>query len=345
MRLEVERERGERLDDALRTLIAADPYLAYANFAPIATRPGALHALHLGHWRAAADALGVLVARDAGRPLGVLRLDRRDFESQHFGMAVARIDVPLAVADEPTRLAALRALYAAAIGILRAQGYDHVTTGASTQDRIGCWAVQEAGAFHVGTKISWMQALTGSREPNELPAPLRLDVFERAEIPRLPAASWRRLLAWTAEAFDRGPFVFDLDVPRERAAAIYQVWTEKAMTGEWADALLVVRDGDDVVAFHTMMRLPELSAAAGVGILGRGIGGTLPGYRGLFTALQRATAAVRPLGARYLENETQSATIPSINVFGKLGHQCLRSVASFHMRLAPGGARHAGGSR
>jgi len=82
-----------------------------------------------------------------------------------------------------------------------------------------------------------------------------------------------------------------------------------------------------------MMLLPDLSAAAQVGILGRGIGATLPGYRGLFTALQRACAAARPLGAGFLENETQAATIPSINVFGKLGHRCVRSVASFHRRL------------
>ena len=49
---------------------------------------------------------------------------------------------------------------------------------------------------------------------------------------------------------------------------------------------------------------------------GRGIGATLPGYRGLFTALQKECAAVRPLGASYLENETQSSTIQSIQVGG-----------------------------
>jgi hypothetical protein len=82
-----------------------------------------------------------------------------------------------------------------------------------------------------------------------------------------------------------------------------------------------------------MLLLPDMSEAAGVGIIGRGIGATLPGYRGLFTALQKECAAVRPLGASFLENETQTATIQSIQVFGQLGHQCLRSTASFHMRL------------
>ena len=83
---------------------------------------------------------------------------------------------------------------------------------------------------------------------------------------------------------------------------------------------------------------------AGVALVtggGRGIGASLPGYSGLFTALQKECAARRPLGAGFLENEAQTSTVPSIHVFGKLGHHCLRSTASFHMRLDPPGPRAA----
>jgi hypothetical protein len=334
MSILIEREEGARLAGAVEALLAAEPYLAYANFAPIAGREGALLALHRRWWLAAADGLGVLVAREAsGRPLAMLRLEHRAFESEHFGMPVAKIDVPAGVADEADRLGALRALYAAAAARLRELGYRHLTAGASAQDRAGCWAVQELGAFHVGTRISWLQPLTGEPHVHALAPGLRVASYQKPSIPSFEPRAWRRLLDWTAVGFDRGPFVFDLAVDRERAARIYRVWTEKAMTGEWADALLLVWDGDEVIAFHTMMLLPELSEAAGVGMLGRGIGGTLPGYRGLFTALQRETAAVRPLGAAYLENEAQTATIGSIQVFGRLGHQCIRSTGSYHMRL------------
>jgi hypothetical protein len=269
----------------------------------------------------------------------MLRLADREFESRHFGLRIAQIEAPAGIADESLRLAALRGLYGAARGRLREAGYEHLTALASTQDRIACWALQETGAFHVGTRISWMQALSGQRIPHDLPAPLRIELYEKADIPKLARAHWQRLLDWTNEGFDRGPFVFDLNVPRERSTGVYRVWTEKALTGEWADVLLVVRDGDEVVSFHSMLLLPDMSEAAGVGIVGRGIGATLPGYRGLFTALQKECAAVRPLGAGFLENETQTATIQSIQVFGKLGHQCLRSTASFHMRLGGSGGR------
>lgn len=330
-RVTVARETGARLDDAVDVLLRAEPWLAYANFPPIADRGDGALGLHRRHWRTATHAL---VARDAdARPVAVVRLDHRDFESRHFGLRMAGLAPVAAVADETVRLAALRALYRAALAALRDDGYQHVAATTATQDRCAYWALQELGCFHVGTKISWMAPLTGAPVDEPLPAPLRIEVLDATTIPSLPRASWRRLLDWTATAFDRGPLVFDLGVPSDRAAAVYQVWTEKALTGEWAEVLLVVWDGDEIVAFNSMQRLPDLSEAAGIPILGRGIGASLPGHRGLFTALQQACAAVRPLHAGFLENETQSSTLPSIQVFGKLGHRCIRSIGSFHRRL------------
>ncbi len=337
MHIRVAREQGGRLEEALATLVPLEPYLAYANFPAICRREGGLLGLHMRRWRAAAGGLGVLVARgDDGRPLAALSLEHRDFESRHFGLSMAKTEPPAAIADEPLRLEALRALYGAAFATLREGGYQHLAVVTSTHDRVGCWALQELGGFHVGTKISWMQSLTGCPNQSRPAAPLRIELHDKATIGAIDPASWSRLHEWSGQAFDRGPYVFDLHVPRERAVAVYQVWTRKALTGEWADILLVVRDGDEIVAFNSMMLLQDLTDAAGVGILGRGIGASLPGYRGLFTALQRECSAVRPLGAGYLENETQASTVQSINVFGNLGHHCLRSTASFHVRLDKG---------
>lgn len=345
MSVRIVQEQGPSLDEAMAPLLAEEPYLAYANFPPIAERIGSLHELYRSRWQAAAGGEGVLVARAAGRPVASLALRRRDFESRHFGRRMAGIELPLAVPGEEERLAALRQLYGAAFELLAARGYDHVSTECSAHDRAAAWVLQERGAFHVGTRISWMQSLTGSGSPAASLAPgLRIEHFDRESVRRLPRSAWARLHEWSAQAFDRGPYVFDLSVPLERSRQVYQVWTEKAFTGEWADVVIVVRDGDEVVSFHTMLLLPELSEAAGVGILGRGIGGTLPGYRGLFTALQRETSASQPLGARYLENETQASTVGSIQVFGKLGHHCYRSSAIFHVSFsaAPRGATHEG---
>lgn len=337
--MRVAREQGAALDAASDALLPIEPYLMYANFPPMAHGAGGVFGLHRRRWRQAAGALGVLVARDEhDRPLGMLALAPREFESAHFGMRMAKIGAPAALSEEAARLPVLRSLYATAVETLRGEGYEHVSAVCSTLDRVAAWSLQDCGGFYVGTKISWMQSLTGRPRVDELRAGLRMEVVDKPAIGALDPAAWRRLHEWSGTAFDRGPYVFDLTVPRAHAMGIYQTWTEKAMRGEWADILLLVRDAEEIVAFHTMMLLEDLSEAAGVRIVGRGIGGTLPGYRGLFTALQQECAAIRPLGASYLENETQASTIQSINVFGKLGHHCLHSMASFHMRLDQGGA-------
>jgi len=332
MELSAQWEDGAAREQALSELLAAEPHLAYRNFGPIEGRGGGALALQRRRW--SAPEAQVLVVRDrSGRPLAALRVQHRTFESAHFARAVAGVDAPAAVAGEAERLSALRAAYAELVAALRVRGYAHLMASVSTQDRAAYRAVQEAGCFHVGTRISWMQSLTGAAAESELAAPLRIELHEREQIPRLPRASWRRLHEYCRHAFDRGPFVFDADVPLERATELYQVWTEKALTGEWCDALLVVRDGEEIIAFNAMLLLEDLSEAAGAGILGRGIGASLPGYRGLFTALQKECSARRPLGASYLENEAQASTIGSINVFGRLGHHCFRSTASFHRAL------------
>lgn len=334
MQIRVEREQGSALAQAVDSLLSKEPYLAYANFAAIAGRDGALLSVHRQHRLRSASNIDTLVARDeSGQPLASLSIEPRTFESEHFGMRIGKIDPIIGVGGESLRAGALRSLYAAAFDVMRAQGYDYVTAAASTDDRVAGWILQELQAFYVGTKISWMQPLTGAAYAHRLPDNLRLEVYEHPTQNTLARASWQRLWEWSGRAFDRGPLVFDRNLPLARSTAVYQVWTEKALTGEWAEVLLVVRDGDEIVGFHTMMLLRELSDAAGVGILGRGIGGTLPEYRGLFTTLQRETCARRPLGGAFLENETQASNVQSIHVFGKLGHQCIRSTASFHRRL------------
>jgi hypothetical protein len=321
----------------LDALLGAEPELAYGNFAPVAARPGSVEALHRRRWLAPDEHVATLVARDpAGRPVAALRLEERPFETEHFALPMARIERPLGVREPALRLAALRPLYQRAFAELRARGFAHVAARASTRDRAAPWAIQEAGARHVDTQVSWMCPLTGAPHDEQLPGRLRHEVHDRESVRRVAPAAWKRLAEWSGRAFDRGPLVFDWTLDAERASAIYRVWTERVMTGRWADFVLLVREDDEVVAFISMLHLPDVSEAAGTVVYGRGLGATLPEYRGLFTAIQREMVARQPGGARFMENETQVATIGSINVYAKLGFRYLRSTANFHARLDGG---------
>lgn len=327
----VELEHGERLAEALDSLLAAEPELPYANFAPVAARPGAAVALHRERWIEAGEAL---VARDAeGTPLAAVRVDPREFESEHFELPMATLDRPLAAADPAARVAGLRAVLRAAVEHAHDAGYAHLAARASTRDRATPWVLQELGAFHVDTQVSWMASLTGMPHDEQLAPPLRVEIRERSTPGDLPRSAWKRLAEWSGRAFDRGPLVFDHTLPHARALRVYEAWTERVMAGEWADAVLLAWDRDEIVAFISMLAMPEVSRAAGAVVCGRGLGATLPEYRGLFTAIQREMIAARPLGALYMENETQAATIGSINVYARLGFRYLRSTSTFHLRL------------
>ncbi len=331
----VEIEQGVRLADAVDALLSAEPELPYSNFAPVAARAGSAAAIHREHWIRGAE---VLVARTpGGAPLAAVRLDERPFESAHFGIAMAKLDRPLAVAAADLRLAGLRAVMRAAVDRAQQRGFVHLAARASTRDRVTPWVLQEVGAVHVDTQVSWMASLTGMPHDDPLPPGLRFEIRERGSFGEIPTSAWKRLAEWSGRAFDRGPLVFDLTLPYERALRVYEAWTERVMTGAWADAVLLVWDRDEIVAFISMLEMPEVTREAGAVVCGRGLGATLPEYRGLFTAIQREMIAARPLGASYMENETQVATIGSINVYAKLGFRYLRSTATYHLRTDGGG--------
>jgi hypothetical protein len=325
-------------EPSLDALLAVEPHLDYANFQPVAERAGAAQALHRERW-IAGEGQAWLVRDASGRAVAALRAAPRPFESAHFGLAMARLEAPIAVAEAEPRFAALRALYATARAELSAAGCAHVAARLSTRDREGCWAVQEAGGRWVDTQVSWMCPLSGTPHDEAVPGALVLEVHDRASVAALPRASWKRLAEWGGAAFDRGPLVFDRTLPAARARAVYESWTERVMTGEWADAVLLARDGDEIVAFISMQELPDVSRAARTRVCGRGLGATLQRYRGLFSAIQREMIARRPLGASFMENETQVSTIGSVNVYAKLGFRYLRSTATFHLHLDDARAR------
>jgi len=329
----VTEEAGGALDEALDVLLPQEPHLEYANFQPVAQRPGAAASLHRTRWRDPDGRIAALVAREDGRPRGALRLSERPFESAHFGLRMARVDVPLAEAGGERRLRALEALYRSAAERLRDDGFQHLAARVSTRDRAGAWAAQDAGGRWVDTQVSWMCSLSGVPHDEALPGALRVEERDRESLAALPDDAWKRLAEWGGRAFDRGPLVFDLTLPEDRTRRVYSEWTARVMRGEWADVALLALDGDEVVAFISMLALPDVSDVSGAKVCGRGLGATLPQYRGLFTAIQREMIARRPLGAEWMENETQAATIGSINVYAKLGFRYLRSTCTFHRRL------------
>jgi hypothetical protein len=333
MRVHVAAADAQQLGEALDALLPGEPDLAYANFPPLAERGDALHALHRRRFAEARDALATLVARDGdGHPLACARLARRPFDSEHFGLPLAAIDRPLGVGDGERRAAAFSELFGEAFARLRAAGVAHVAVRASSDDAAASIALQRLGAAHVGTSVSWTCALDGRPAP---PPPVGIDLAALAadELRALAAPATKRLVEWSERAFRNGPFVFDGTLPLERALALYPAWMRKVFSGEWADGAMVARDRGEVVAVIPMQLVRDLSEAAGARVFGRSLAATLPGHRGLCTALMREMIASRPFGADWMEGDTPVTTFGTINMFAKVGFRYLRATSIFHRRL------------
>jgi hypothetical protein len=330
--LAVRAEDGAERAAALAELAVREPELPYSNFPPCRGRDAELRDLQ--RRRAAADgALAVLVARDArGRPLGCLRLEHRAFESGHFGLRMAAVERPVAVAPADGRAAVLDALYAGALALLRERGYAHAALRASAEDAVAGWAAQRAGALHVGTQVHWIRALDGTPAPAAPPG-IALEACDRDGLRRLEPSSWKRLAEWSGGAFHRGPFAFDASLPLERALSLYSIWMEKVFAGEWADGAMLARRDGEVVAVIPMRVLEDVSALAGARVFGRSLAATLPEHQGLCTALMRAMIAERPLGADWMEGDTPVTTWGTINMFAKVGFRYLHATSIFHRRL------------
>ncbi len=332
MRIEIESR--ENIEHGLKSLLRDDGDLPYANFRPMRQRRGELVRMHHRRWIDDADSPEFVAARDtSGRLIGALRLSHRRFESEHFGMPMACLALPLAPRDRQARIGVLREMYDAAHGHLVDRGYAHVAARASTRDAEASWVLQEQRATHVNTQVSWMCETGKATARDELPRGLYYEVHDAESIRRVEPVAWRRLDEWSAQAFDQGPFSRDMAMPRDRSLAVYQEWTRRVMSGDWADTIFVVRNRDEIVAFIALLKLPDISEACGALVLGRGFGATLPEHQGLFTAIQREMIALKPAGAAFVENETQASTVGSVNVYAKLGFRFLRSIETFHRTI------------
>lgn len=334
-RMHIEIESRDSIEQGLTALLRDEPDLPYANFRPMRQRRKGLVRMHHRRWSDDSDSPGFIAARDAsGSLVGALRLSHRRFESEHFGMSMARIELPLAPRDRRARIRVLREMYDAAHGYLGERGYDHVAARCSTRDAESSWVLQEQRAVHVNTQVSWMCETGKDSRREELPRGLYYEEHDADTIRAIDPVAWRRIDEWAGHAFDQGPFSRDMTMPRERSLAVYQEWTRQVMSGEWADSISVVRNRDEIVAFIALLEIPDLSEACGELVLGRGLGATLPEHQGLFTAIQRQMITRMPSGAAFIENETQASTVGSINVYAKLGFRYLRSTETFHRSLS-----------
>ena len=224
-----------------------------------ASMPGLSHA---------EDSITLVLARD-GAPPGVLQLESLAFDSELFGVPVARMSV-LAAESE----ADYAALLAACQTECRLRGVRHVVRRLPVGQFAETWGLGGAGYRLVDVSVLFERdAAAAASTPIALPSRIRL--VEPAEAERLSARF--------ADAFTLTRFAVDPFVSAAAATELHRRWILNSCRGR-ADAVLVADVGGELCGFVTC-RVDQPTATGSIELIavhaaqrGAGIG------RGLVSA-------------------------------------------------------------
>jgi ribosomal protein S18 acetylase RimI-like enzyme len=227
-------------------------------------------------------------------------LVRLDWDTQHFGCPVARL--------EPDRLDDER--LAAALSAARQQGIRLVYWFASPECRPGAALLGRFTGRLVDRRITLRLALGADFEPTE---EALLD-YELAAWPVAPASP--ELARLGATAGSSGRFARDPLVPLDRRVALYETWMDRSARGELADLVITARRAGKLLGTITARRS---GTTGSIGLLAVAAAAQ---RRGVGSALVRATAnwLVRG-GGTALDVVTQLDNQPATALYARVGFQ------------------------
>lgn len=160
------------------------------------------------------------------------------------------------------------------------------------------------------------------------PLPEAVEPFRREDLPTLRAIA--------RESHRDSRFYFDVNFPRERCDALYQVWIEKSCAGD-ANAVLVARHAGSVAGYVTCGLGGDESGAIGLFAVGPASRRSGVGHR----LLEGAVAWFAAQGCRSARVVSQARNVASSRAYEKAGFRTLSVEHYYHLwlpRSGPGGA-------
>jgi GNAT superfamily N-acetyltransferase len=277
--------------------------------------------------RAAADpaASAALLALDGDDVLGALVVNRATYESEVYGIPMARVPhaFALATGGESGRREVTALLMQGLEDVLRAWGVAHCSALVHADATGSLHAFGAAGWMLVDSTLetTWEAGRTeGSLAEGHLLRPCRPGDLELLE----PLARE----AYTTTIRTR--FSADPWLPPARTADLYTGWLRKGIAGEFADVVVVAERAGLPVGFNTFKLDAELSACTGTGFAFHGIAAVDPSCRGAglqaamlhwLSEWQRARGGRFAVGRVLIQNHAmQRACLRSGTVFTAAYH-------------------------
>jgi dTDP-4-amino-4,6-dideoxy-D-galactose acyltransferase len=239
------------------------------------------------------------------------RVTRLPWDSGVFGFAVARIE-PGHAADEPGLAATVTALKRDGVRLA------YLALTPRLHDSLGA-AAARLGGRAVGERLTYSAVLADRADPG-LP-PIRVEEFTA----RAPTAE---LIDLARQAGVESRFRVDPDVGTAVFHRIYDAWIARSVAREIADAVLVARNDDRVIALVTVSEAAQCSEIGLLAIAPAARG------RGIGTALVRATQRrATERGIPLARVVTQGANRQARALYERCGYAVERVEFYYHLWL------------
>ena len=268
----------------------------------------------LAHREIAVDAgRQVLLARGESGVAGAVVWSRQAFESEQLGLAVARVErIESWNPGDPGTLAALAT---GAAHAMAAAGIEVAGCRLPEGARHEVHALEGAGFRVVECLLTLGRAL-----PEGLPAP--------ASVGPMRAGEEEACAALAGRVFQYDRFHWDPLIEDRAADRLKRAWILNSARGR-ADAMLVARDGGEIVGFNACMRAGEVAVIDLIGVAPEARG------RGLGAALVEAALAHYAGAAREMVVGTQSKNTASLAMYQRAGFRIRASQLTLHAHLEP----------
>ncbi len=263
-------------------------------------------------------------AEDAGHEAVVVARPL-PWDSEFFGVRMARIDYVVTSADAPASL--IEAALEGTLSACRETSIPHVTARVDVED---------IPAVHVlvGRGFRLMDALVTYRiKPQEDHGAAVRTVGLHRDFEQTDA---EEVLDIAREAFRGyvGRFQHDPHVPADRAEEFYLEWTRACIAGAMADKRFVsVNSSGRVIGYLFFRRREPVSTVGGVPLHGGGIGACRRSEPGAYAGLIRAATAWSHEHGAISECQTQNYNFTVIRVYEAAGGHYVRAEYTLHAWL------------
>jgi dTDP-4-amino-4,6-dideoxy-D-galactose acyltransferase len=231
-----------------------------------------------------------------------------DWDTNHFGFPVGRIAA--VIADEELE---------AALSQARTCGYRLLYWATAVDRTPTLRLLDEFGGRLVDRKVTFARSLSADDQPTKACAAAILPYQATKHSSELFA------LAVAAGAYSR--FAIDPRIPREKFERLYEIWIERSMRGEIADAVLVARDS----ATGPIAGMITVKVTDGVGNIGLVAVAASHRGRGLGSQLMDAAHCwMISRGATKTTVVTQAVNSPACRLYERAGYAIEQAETLYH---------------